>query len=94
MVNSPWSSPRVASLLVALQDLFLGPADPLHEREKAHAELFGTLGEADLGPLEEVEDAGPSREEGGELAGREVLGAPEEELLHEDVERCLQAAGA
>lgn len=93
-MNSPCPSPRVASLVVALQDLLLGPTDPLHEREKAHAELFGALGEADLRALQEVEEAGPPREEGGELAGREVLGAPEEELLHEDVERCLQGARA
>lgn len=75
-----------SSPLGIVEDLLLSPANPLNKREKALSELRRPVGEADLGPLEEVEEAAPAVDEGRELRRREVLSAAEEELLDEDVQ--------
>lgn len=86
--------PPGRSRRLIVEDLLLCPTDPLSEREKALAKLVGPLWKADLGPLEEVEEAGPPGDEGGELRRAQVLGAAEEELLDEDVERRQHARAA
>lgn len=76
----------VRSFVGVSEDLLLGPPDLADEREKALLERFGALGEADVGAGEELEEAGPAVDEGGELGRREALGAAEEELLDQDAE--------
>jgi hypothetical protein len=83
-----------SSPLRIVEDLLLGPTNSLHEREKALAKLRGSVGEADLGPLEEIQEAAPAVDEGRELRRREVLGAAEEELLDEDMQRRQHARRA
>jgi len=75
-----------SSPILVVEDLFLSLTYPLRERGKALTDLVRGVGQADLGPFEEIQEAAPAVDEGRELRRREALGTTEEELLNEDVQ--------
>lgn len=77
-----------------LEDHGLGVFDLLDELGDGGVDLGRGRGQAQLGSLEEVEEAGPAAEEGGQLRRGQLVRAPEEELLDHEVEgerRCHAA---
>ncbi len=81
-------------VVVVLEDDRLGVFDLLGELGQGGVDLGGRRGQAQLGSLEEVEQAGPAAEEGRQLWGGQLVRAPEEELLDHEVEgerRCHAA---
>lgn len=73
-------------VVVVLEDHGLGVFDLLDELGDGGVDLGRGRGQAQLGALEEVEQAGPAAEEGRQLRCGQLVRAPEEELLDHEVE--------
>ena len=74
------------SVVVAAEDGLLRALDLLHQRQQSGVDFGRGARQAQLGALEQVEEARPSAEEGRELRRREPLSAAKKELLDHDVE--------
>ena len=73
-------------VVVVLEDDRLGVFDLLGELGQGGVDLGGRCGQAQLGSLEEVEQAGPAAEEGRQLRPGQLVRASEEQLLDHEME--------